>query len=147
MSTSITSIIIQSGLLGGQGGYQINEWNTATRTSGVLVSPGSIYLPGEGVDGSAGVAVDGSGNVYFANAKANAVMEWTASTQTAGTLASVGLNGPRGVAVDAAGNVYIADSSFMMFSVGSVAARSKSGTRPRRRLSTLVSTGLMIHWA
>ena len=57
-----------------------------------------------------GVAVDGSGNVYFADANNNAIKEWIAASNAVTTLVSVGLSYPEGVAVDATGNVYFADN-------------------------------------
>ena len=47
-----------------------------------------------------GVAVDGSGNVYFADHGNNAIKEWNATTQQVITLVSSGLDVPDGVAVD-----------------------------------------------
>jgi hypothetical protein len=67
-------------------------------------------LAPSGLNGPAGVAVDGSGNVYFADSGNNAIKEWNASTQQVTTLAPSGLNNPSGVAVDGSGNVYFADS-------------------------------------
>jgi streptogramin lyase len=58
----------------------------------------------------AAVAVDASGNVYFADAGHDAIKEWNAATQAVTTLVSAGLKNPRGVAVDRLGNVYIADT-------------------------------------
>ena len=58
-----------------------------------------------------GVAVDGVGNVYFADTGNNAIKKWTVADNAVTTLVSSGLNGPRGVAVDGAGNIYIADTT------------------------------------
>jgi len=61
---------------------------------------------------SSGVAVDASGNVYFAELGLNLVVKEvpTPGGYTASTIGS-GLSSPRGVAVDGSGNVYIADSA------------------------------------
>jgi hypothetical protein len=56
-----------------------------------------------------GVAVDGSGNLYFSDNMANEVEEWNAGTQMVTPLAS-GLNYPSAVAVDGSGNVYFSDT-------------------------------------
>ncbi len=73
----------------------------------------------------AGMAVDGAGNLYFADASNNAIWEIAMSTGTASVIAGTGtpgytgdggaatsatLNGPQSVALDGNGNVYIADS-------------------------------------
>jgi sugar lactone lactonase YvrE len=67
---------------------------------GILVSSGPQ---------ATGVAVDGSGNVYIADAFGSAVWEWSPTTQQMTKLVAQGLNFPTGVAVDSAGNLYIAD--------------------------------------
>jgi sugar lactone lactonase YvrE len=54
------------------------------------------------------VAVDGTGDVFFADSKNKAVKEWHAATGTVSTLVA-GLNYPDGVAVDGAGDVFFAD--------------------------------------
>jgi hypothetical protein len=64
-----------------------------------------------GLNAPNGVAVDGSGNVYFADLGHNAIEEWVKSSGTVTTLVSSGLNAPGGVAVDVGGNVYIADTN------------------------------------
>ena len=58
-----------------------------------------------------GVAVDGSGNLYIADANNDRVLKETlsAGTYTQSVLAS-GLLTPAAVAVDGSGNVYIADA-------------------------------------
>jgi hypothetical protein len=61
-----------------------------------------------GADGPQDVAVDGSGNLYFANFGNDEIKQWSAATHTVSTLAS-GLGNPTGVAVDGSGNVYFAD--------------------------------------
>jgi len=55
-------------------------------------------------------ALDGYGNVYFADVYAGAIRKWHAATSQVTTPVSVGLKHPHGVAVDRAGNIYIADT-------------------------------------
>ena len=66
---------------------------------------------GSGFAFPAGVAVDGSGNVYVADSSNNTVQVILAASGyvTVNTLGS-GFSGPRGVAVDASGNVFVADT-------------------------------------
>ncbi len=67
-------------------------------------------LVGSGLADPLGLAVDGAGNVYFADSGNNAIKKWMAASNTVTTLVSNGLSQPWSVAVDGAGNVYIADS-------------------------------------
>ena len=78
--------------------------------AGYVAAAGPTTLASTALNHPYGVAVNASGNVYFADSGNNAIKEWIAATQSASTLVSAGLSGPRGVAVDAAGNVYFADS-------------------------------------
>ena len=100
------------------------------------VSPSGVVssLAGSGSQGSSdgtgsaasfyhpsGVAVDGSGNVYVADADNNKIRKVSpsgvvstlagsgSSGSTDGTGSSASFNGPCGVAVDGSGNVYVAD--------------------------------------
>ena len=78
------------------------------------------------LSGPFGVAVDASGNVYFADTFTHRIRKVTASTGIITTIAGTGIYGysgdngaatsaqlirPYGVAVDASGNVYIADTN------------------------------------
>jgi sugar lactone lactonase YvrE len=103
-----------------------------------VTQAGSTYVPANPLTlvsglGGNGVAVDGSGNVHFADSFNNAIKEWSASTQSVSTLVSSGLNFPTGVAVDGAGNVYFADSR------NNAIKEWKASTQT---VSTLVSSGL-----
>jgi len=66
-------------------------------------------LVASGLNGPAGEAVDGSGNVYIADSNNNAIEKLSAVNGLV-TLVYSGLDWPNGVAVDGAGNVYIADT-------------------------------------
>jgi len=57
-----------------------------------------------------GLAVDGTGNVFFAESFSNTIREWRLASNTTITLVSSGLDEPGGMAMDAAGNVYFVDS-------------------------------------
>jgi uncharacterized membrane protein len=76
--------------------------------------PGAQSTLGNGFTGTAGVATDGSGNVYVADSSNNAVKQIVAvngsipASPTINTLGS-GFSNPIGVAVDGGGNVYVAD--------------------------------------
>ena len=72
---------------------------------------GAIVALGSRFGGTAGVSVDGNGNVFVADLNNNAVKEILAADgyATIKTLGS-GFNTPEGVAVDGRGNVFVADS-------------------------------------
>ena len=84
---------------------------TVTQAGAGYVAAGPTTLVAAGLNGPNGVAVDGAGNIYFADRGNNAIKEWHAATGTITTLVSAGLNSPNGVAVDGSGNVYIADTN------------------------------------
>ena len=90
-------------------------------------------LVSSGLDHPTGVAVDGSGNLYFADTFNSAIKEWSPSTQQVTTLVSSGLNHPTGVAVDGSGNLYIADRDNNAVEEWNAATQ---------QLTTLVATGL-----
>jgi sugar lactone lactonase YvrE len=71
---------------------------------------GAVQTLGSGFSSPSGVAVDGSGNVFVADAGHNAVKEIVAAGgyTTVNTLGS-GFNDPEGLAVDGNGNVFVAD--------------------------------------
>jgi sugar lactone lactonase YvrE len=71
--------------------------------------PGTTSAIGSGYSSPQGIAVDGSKNVYVADAGKNAVYEYAAGSGTAVSLGT-GLSKPSSVAVDNAGNVYIGDA-------------------------------------
>ncbi len=81
--------------------------------SGPQVSflPGSQLTLGGGFDNPAGIAVDGSGNVFVAEYNDNVVKEvpfGCTSASCVKTLAS-GFSSPNGMAVDGSGNVFVAN--------------------------------------
>jgi DNA-binding beta-propeller fold protein YncE len=83
---------------------------TVTQAGSTYVAANPITtLVSSGLNSPQIMAVDGTGNVYFADAYNNAIKKWTAANNIVTTLVSAGLNGPGGVALDGAGNVYIAD--------------------------------------
>jgi sugar lactone lactonase YvrE len=75
-------------------------------------STGCVQVLGGGFNYPTGVAVDGIGNVYFANSGNGLVKEMPANCTSASCVATIGggFGSPYGVAVDGAGNVYVADS-------------------------------------
>jgi polygalacturonase/sugar lactone lactonase YvrE len=92
----------------------------------VVADPGTAAVINDSPGGAPqGLAMDGAGNLYLADAGTNVVWKFDTSgngTVVAGTAGSPGyggdgglataatLNAPQGVAVDAAGNIYIADT-------------------------------------
>lgn len=86
---------------------------------GIGTGPQLIFVPGTsstiggGLSGAAGVAVDGSGNVYVADGSNNAVKKIPAGCATSACVTTLGggFNVPTGVAVDGSGNVYVADQA------------------------------------
>ena len=109
---------------------------TQAGSSYLAANPASS-LASNGLSPPYGMAVDGAGNVYFADTNNNAIEEWNATTQTVTTLVSSGLNEPGDVAVDGAGNVYIADT-------GHSAIEEWNATT--QTVTTLVSSGLSMPW-
>ncbi len=75
----------------------------------ITVDPGTQSAIGSGLKQPGAVAVDGAGNVFVADAAANAVYEY-AGGAGAGTALGSGLSQPGGVAADSAGNLYISDT-------------------------------------
>jgi DNA-binding beta-propeller fold protein YncE len=63
----------------------------------------------KGIDGPAGLAVDGHGNLFVANTRNNTVTEYAPNGSAPVATYSKGLLGPVGVAVDDAGTLYVAN--------------------------------------
>jgi DNA-binding beta-propeller fold protein YncE len=113
------------------GGATLNI--TQAGSSYVTANP-ITTLVSSGLDYPAGVAVDGSGNVYIADTYNNALKEWNVASNTVTTLVSSGLDEPFGLAVDGSGNVYIANT----FSNAIAEWNAANNT-----VTTLVSSGLL----
>jgi len=108
---------------------------TVTQAASTYVAAGTVTtLVASGLDFPFGVAVDGAGNVYFADSGHNAIKEWVAASNTVISLVSSGLYSPWGVAVDSQGNVYFADSGNNAIKEWKVADSN---------VTTLVSSGLL----
>ena len=75
----------------------------------ITVDPGALNAIGSGLKSPQAVAVDASGNVFVADAGANAVYEYAGGGGSGASVGS-GLKSPAGVATDAAGNLYISDT-------------------------------------
>lgn len=71
--------------------------------------PGTVTAIGSGLKNPQGIAVDGSNNVYVADAGNNTVTMYPAGSSTGSAVGS-GLVSPTSVALDGAGNLYIGDS-------------------------------------
>ncbi len=83
---------------------QSSVWKIPAGTT----NPAPVFLNGE--NHATGVAVDGAGNLFVANAGDNTIKRWSASNPNPTTLVASGLNNPQGITVDGAGNVYFVDA-------------------------------------
>ena len=63
----------------------------------------------QGLSNPKGLAFDGNGHLFVANAGAGAILRFT-TTDAAGVTFASGLNSPVGVTFDAAGNLFVSDS-------------------------------------
>jgi DNA-binding beta-propeller fold protein YncE len=85
--------------------------NVSQAGSTYVAITNATSLVSSGLSLPSGVAVDGAGNVYFADSGNNAIKEWITASNAVITLVSSGLSSPNSVAVDGLGDVYIADSN------------------------------------
>ncbi|MGA7829770.1 MAG: chitobiase/beta-hexosaminidase C-terminal domain-containing protein [Terracidiphilus sp.] len=115
-----TETAISSGTLSPFGiavDYNGNNVYIADNNGRVDILSGPSYTVstiGSGIaQGTSGIAVDVSGNIYVSDTGNDRVLKETLSggTYTQSIIASAGLVAPKGLAVDFNGNVYIADSS------------------------------------
>ena len=85
---------------------------TVTQAGSAYVAAGSnvTMLVSNNTIQPYGVAVDGAGNVYFADTGNSAIQKWTVTNNTMTTLVS-NLRLPTDVAVDAASNVFFAEAT------------------------------------
>ena len=136
------------------GHHRIRKMDAATGTISTIVGTGEPGYSGDGGPATqallrdpVGVAVDGNGHLYIADADNRRIRRVDAFTGTISTIAGTGEPGysgdgglatqaqlryPQGVAVDGAGNLYIADSDNNRIRKVSAA----TGT-----ISTIVGTG------
>ena len=77
--------------------------------AGLTLDPGTVAATGSGFKSPDSVAIDAMGDVFYADAGSNAILEFTSGSSTAVSIGT-GLSKPAGVAVDGAGNVFIADT-------------------------------------
>jgi sugar lactone lactonase YvrE len=97
------------------------EAGTGGNAAGVVSSSSTVVQVRGGLVGIFNIAVDGSGNVFFADTGYQAVQEIEAGTggNAAGVVSSSstvvtvgsGFNFPHGVTVDGSGNVFVADTN------------------------------------
>ncbi len=93
------------------GGIEIQKWSPAGRLLATWTTPGARR--GRGYH-PAGVAVDGHGNIYVADANASRIIKLSATGQVLATWGAPGTAAgqfakPAGIAVDGHGDVYVAD--------------------------------------
>ncbi|MFF2027208.1 NHL repeat-containing protein [Streptomyces sp. NPDC058171] len=105
------------------GRWRRTRWLLAALLAVVLVAAAVAYVvwPGEesadrqvvlpltGLQGPAGLAVSGSGNLYIADSAAKQVLEVRAGSYEQTVLPFTGLDVPQGVAVSTSGDVYVSD--------------------------------------
>jgi sugar lactone lactonase YvrE len=91
--------------------------NTATLSGvglgpAITIDPGLISSIGSGFTAPESVTLDGSGNIYVADASTNTVTEFLAGSTTGTPIATstYTLKAPGGIAVDASGDVFISDT-------------------------------------
>jgi serine/threonine protein kinase, bacterial len=86
-----------------------------TPVVGQTVAPataaGQTQLPFAGLTGASGLAVNGAGDVYVADAGNGRVLELAVGSSSPTTMSFTGLGNPSGVAVDAAGDVYVTNTA------------------------------------
>lgn len=76
----------------------------------LTMDPGTVTAAtASGLQSPKSVTIDAAGDTFYADAGANAVLEFTPGSSAAVDIGS-GLSRPAGVAVDGAGNVFIADT-------------------------------------
>ena len=115
---------------GSNSGSFVRKINTATGIISTFAGSGQLGFSGDGGQATAtrlyrpqGVAVDGSGNLYIAEANNQRIRKVDAGTGNISTVAggatgdggpatAAHLNFPRGVEADGAGNLYIADTYY-----------------------------------
>jgi sugar lactone lactonase YvrE len=91
-------------------GYQVTTYVSGVGTgTGVTVDPGTPVAIGSTFTTPSGIAVDGAGNVYVADAGAKTVTQYPAGNGTPVPVCS-GYTKPTGVAIDPLGNVFVADN-------------------------------------
>jgi len=89
----------------------------AAGASGNATPTATIAGGNTGLDGPAGIALDGAGNIYVANNNGNSITVYAAGASgnatPVATIAggNTGLGGPVGIALDGAGNIYVTDNS------------------------------------
>ena len=104
----------------------ISKWTTADNSVTILVDSRSLY--------TSVVAVDLSGNVYFADT--SAIKKWIAADNTVTNLIDALSLQPEGVAVDGSGNVYFNDvRTYTNYTI-------KKWTAADNMVTNLVSSGL-----
>jgi sugar lactone lactonase YvrE len=75
---------------------------------GLNIDPGTVTAIGSSWSGPAGIAVDGAGTTYIANAGNGSIYKSVGGA--APTVVASGFNNPTAVAVDGGGNLYVADA-------------------------------------
>jgi len=99
--------------IGGPDIQEVSGGKTLTTiiSSGMQLVDGKlVYTQGVELSNPTAITFDSSGNLYIADAGANAIDELASGSSKVTQRVSTGLSSPDGIAVDSAGNLYIADS-------------------------------------
>jgi serine/threonine protein kinase, bacterial len=83
----------------------------AGQTAASSAAGGQTELPFAGLTGPSGLAANGAGDVYVADAGNSRLLELASGSSSPTTMSFTGLGNPNGVAVDTTGDVYVTNAA------------------------------------